>query len=127
MDADLLATFAAEIRDRLTPDDEGAIWALYLDREDRPLLASAIEDGMAHITDERLHALVYVLANVGAHAVLVAIPRRDGSPLDADRRLQRALRTLMAGERTRLVDVIVVGDYEWSSLRGTHVAEEGVA
>jgi hypothetical protein len=122
MDADLLTTFAAEVRDQMTPADEGAVWALFLGRNDQALLATTVD---GHRNEP--HALAYLLANVGAQAVVVAFSRRDGVALDADRELHRALRTLMAGERTRLVDALVVGPYGWASIGTTATAAEGVA
>jgi hypothetical protein len=121
MDEALLATFAAEVRDQVIPADEGSVWALFLGRDDRPLLASKVDDA------REPHTLAYLLANVGAHAVVAAIARRDGVALEADRQLHRALRVLMAGERTRLLDAIVVGAYSWVSLSTAAPPAEGVA
>src|SRR3954471_9914286 len=108
MDCDLLTTFAAEVRDNVTPDDEGTVWALFMDGAGRPLLATSVSEHR-----EEPHALAYLLANVGADAVAIAVVRRDSTPLDADRKLFGALHTLLAGERTRLVGGITVGPYGW--------------
>jgi hypothetical protein len=111
MDANLLATFAAEVQSTATRNDEGTVWALFMDAENRPLLATSVSEHR-----EEPHALAYLLANVGAAAVVVAVVRRDSTPLEADRQLYAALRQLLAGGRTRLVEGIVVGPYGWQHL-----------
>ncbi|MFL6238571.1 MAG: hypothetical protein ACJ735_03615 [Actinomycetes bacterium] len=46
-------------------------------------------------------------------AVAITVVRRDSAPLEADVTLYGALRTLLAGERTRLVVGIAVGLFGW--------------
>jgi hypothetical protein len=111
MDVELLATFAAEVREHASASDEGTVWALFMDAQGRPLLATSVSEHR-----EEPHSLAYLLANVGAASVAIAVVRRDSAALDADRSLYRALRTLLAGERTRLVEGIVVSTYGWQAI-----------
>jgi DNA repair protein RadC len=118
MDDALLAGFADGVRDRVGPNAEGTIWALFLDAQHRQLLATRVEDGMAGLYTERLQSLAYLVGNVGAHAVVLAVPRRDGRPTSDDREFWRRLRVLMVCEPAELLDVLVVGDDTfWSAER----------
>ena len=121
MDEALLATYAAEVRDQVIPADEGSVWSLFLGRDHRPLLVTKVD------VAREPHTVAYLLANVGADAAVIAVVRLDGIALAADRQLYRALRTLMAGERTRLLDAIMVGAYSWMHLSTAAQPEEGVA
>jgi hypothetical protein len=122
MDSELLETFVADVRDRATPADEGSVWALFLAADGRRLLATTV-------TEQRgdPHALAYLLSHVGAAAVVIAVYRHTGAPLEADRALHRSLRTLLAAESTRLRDVLVVGAFGWQSLSSVKPVQEGVA
>src|SRR4051812_8651392 len=115
MDTTRIPALVAELRTRITPADEGSIWALYLDADHRPLLATAADDGLAQLDEQAIRTLAYVLGNVGADAVVVALPRSEGRPYDADRRLYRTLRALMVPDRTELLDLVVIGSACWWS------------
>ena len=119
MDDALLLTFVEELRDRLGPDDEGSTWALYVDARDRALLAMPVDAaGRSRGGADRLAEVAYLLGNVGAHGVVVGVPRRTGEPTAADRELWRRLRVLMVCEPTELLDLLVIGDDGyWSAQR----------
>ena len=118
MDDALLVRFADEVRDRVGSNAEGTIWALFLDQRHRSLLGMRVEDGMAGVCRERLQSLAYFLGNVGAHAVVIGVPRSGGQPTSDDREFWRRLRVLMVCEPTEFLDVLVVGaDSFWSAER----------
>lgn len=101
---------------RLTPSDEGSLWLLFFDDPcGEPVVASAIDGGMAHL-DEILPNLLMIIDDVGAKAVLLAVPRRSGRPQPVDRRLWRELRTVSVSPE--ILDLVVVGDHEhWSATK----------
>ena len=116
MDDSLRTELVAGVRDQLSAEHEGSIWAVFLDQTDRPVLATSVDDGTRCLDESGTHQLGYLLGNVGAAAVVVAVPRREGRPFEADRRLYNRLRVLMAGSPTLLVDLLVVGDDDIASV-----------
>lgn len=107
-----------DLRVRLTPGDDGSLWLLFLDGpRGEVILATAVDDAMAHVDAQMTRNLIRVLGHVPAGAVLLAVPRADGRPLPVDRRLWSDLERLDA---LPLADLVVVGktDY-WSARRAT--------
>jgi hypothetical protein len=106
-----------EIREKLTPSDEGSLWLLFFDEPlHEPLIASAFDDAMAHVDAQMTRNIAQIIDGAPADAVLVAVPRRDGVPRPVDRRFWQELRTLLDDVSPRLLDLVVVGDARhWSA------------
>lgn len=118
-----LADRVAEIRTRLMPGDEGSLWILWLDGpQGEPVLACGIEGAMAELDDELVKNLATTIEEVGAAAVLLAVPRRVGVPDAVDRRLWSELRAQVRAS-VKIVDLVVVGKSQhWSACRGGRTA-----
>ena len=123
MDPTWLADRVAEIRERLTGDDEGDLWALFLDEGNMPMLAIAVTRMLPELDETLLRNLAHILEDVGAAGVLLAIPRRRGAPMRVDRALWRYLVARLAESDTPLVDLVVVGPGRfWSARHGNNGA-----
>ncbi|MDP9220789.1 MAG: hypothetical protein M3P23_09640 [Actinomycetota bacterium] len=108
----------SEVRQRLTTGDEASLWLLLFDDPSAaPVLAPVIEDAMSHMDADMARSVAIVINGVPAKAVLLAVPRRTGSPCRADRQLWLDLQHLVR-EPPELLDLIVVGDTEYWSARG---------
>jgi DNA repair protein RadC len=105
-----------EIRDRLVANDEGALWLLFLDDPyGPPILASAIDGAMAEMNAQLTRNVAVIVNQLAVKAVLLAIPRKNGTPQAADRKLWSDLQILLDSS-TELVDLLVVGpDSYWSA------------
>lgn len=107
-----------DVRERLTADDEGSLWMLLLeDPSGEPVIASAVDGAMAGMDSQLTRNLAMIITEVGAKAVLLAIPRRTGRPHPVDRQLWSDLRHLV-GSSTELIDLVVVGDAAYWSAQG---------
>lgn len=99
-----------EIRQQLTPQDDGSLWILYLeDPYGEALLASAVTDAMAQMDRQMTENLGMIITSVAPKAVLLVVPRRDGKPLAVDSQLWSDLQDLLSGSTTELTDLLVVG------------------
>ena len=105
-----------EIRDRLVANDEGALWLFFLDDPyGAPILASAIDGAMAEMDAQLTRNVAMIVNQLAVKAVLLAIPRKNGTPQAADRKLWSDLQILLDSS-TELVDLLVVGpDSYWSA------------
>jgi hypothetical protein len=112
MDAWLTARLS-EIRERLTPADEGSLWLLaFDDPTGKPVLAVAIADAIRHLDDSFVRNLVRVTDGIGARAVMFVVPRRTGQPHDGDHRLWQDLQQA----DTLVLDLLVVApSNHWSA------------
>ena len=100
----------AEIRERMTSDDEASLWTLFFDNpEGEPLLASAIDNAMNEMDDDGLRKFAWITKSIGVTAVLFAVIRADGKPRPEDRRTWRKLSALLADGSTQLLGFVVVG------------------
>lgn len=106
-----------EIRERLTPGDEGSLWLLFFEEPLRePLVATAFDDAMAHVNARLPRNIAEIIDATPADAVLLAVPRQDGAPRPVDQQLWRDLHALRDSFRPRLLDLVVVGDCRhWSA------------
>jgi hypothetical protein len=106
----------AELRARLTADDEGGLWLLLFDDPfGEPILAAAFDGAMWNMDAQLTRNLAMIIREVPAKSVLVAIPRSDGRPRAVDLHLWRELRPLV-GAGTELADLVVVGPRShWSA------------
>ena len=87
-----LSACVAELRTRLTPEDEGSLWILFLDHaEGEVIMAAAFDRAMLHIDAEMIQSLRDMICEVPASAVLLAVPRADALPLTADKELVSCL------------------------------------
>ena len=108
---------AREIRTQLSRWDEGSLWVLFLDDpHGAPLLATPIEGAMDEIDRQLAVNLAMLINEVGSKAVLLAVPRRRGTPAEADRQLWQRMRQLLADSPVELLDLLVVGSrHTWSA------------
>lgn len=108
---------ADEIRAELDPRDEGSLWVLFFDDpHGSPLLATHIEGAMDQMDRQLETNLAMIINEVRPKAVLLAIPRRRGTPADPDRQLWQNLQELLAGSPVELLDLLVVGaSHTWSA------------
>ena len=111
-----LTARVAEVRRRLTPGDEGSLWILWLDApQGEPLIAAAVDHATAELDAELLKNLAATIDEVGAAAVLLAVPRRLGVPDAVDRRLWSELHA-QVHPSVEIVDLVVVGESRyWSA------------
>jgi hypothetical protein len=114
--SDWLGTCVREVRTRLTEDDEGSLWVLFLDRPGGEVLtAVAFDDAMEHIDAAMTGNLQRLINAVSAPAVLLVVPRVDGQPGNSEIELWQRL----SGSRcldTELIDLLAVGkDNHWSA------------
>lgn len=101
-----------EIRDRMSDDDEGTLWVLFLDDpRGEPLTGIAVDalaaEGAGY-DDDALEGLAALLDEARPAAVLLAVSRASGTPHPADVRLLESLRARLIGP-TDVLDLIVVG------------------
>lgn len=108
---------AREIRTQLNPQDEGSLWVLFLDDpHGPPLLATPIEGAMDEMDGQLAGNLAMIINKVGSKAVLLAVPRRRGTPHKHDRQLWRDMQELLADSSIELLDLLVVGPrHTWSA------------
>lgn len=106
-----------EIRTQLNRRDEGSLWVLFLDDpHGAPLLATPIEGAMGQVDRHLAVNLAMLINKVGSKAVLLAVPRRRGTPAEPDRQLWRDLQELLASSPVELLDLLVVGTHHsWSA------------
>lgn len=99
-----------EIRHRMAPDDEGSHWSLFFaDAHDAPVIACAIDGGMAELDALVLRSIARIVDDVPAPACLVAVIRHDGKPRPEDHRMWRDLQLLLRESDKRLLGFVVVG------------------
>lgn len=108
----------AEIRGGRTPGDEGSLWMIFLDApRGRPLLASVVDNAMAHMEEVMKRNLAWIFDSTGSTAILLAVIRSDGQPRLADRQLWPDLRSRV--KDVELVDLLVIGDAGYCSAAGS--------
>jgi hypothetical protein len=99
----------AEIRSLANHDDEGSLWImLFDDPHGAPVMATTVDEAMAHLDELLLSNLAWILGELPAKAALLLIPRHDGRPRPADRRLWSELNARAHGS-IELLDLVVVG------------------
>ena len=109
---------AREIRTALQHGDEGSLWVVFFDDpRGAPLLAAPLEGAMGKIDRQFTVNLAMLINEVGSRAVLIAIPRSQGAPVESDYRLWRQLRELLAPSPIDLLDLLVVGPRSAWSVR----------
>src|SRR3954454_3183419 len=106
-----------EIRDLLTPSDEGSHWSLFFSHPlGEPVVAAVVDGAMAEMDSELLRGLMEIIGGVPAAACLVAVIRGDGKPRPEDHQMWHDLRALMSGTNKRLLGFVVVGTKaHWSA------------
>ncbi|MGH8891488.1 MAG: hypothetical protein ACRDV3_17210 [Acidothermaceae bacterium] len=110
---------AAEIRSKLRPCDEGAVWVLFADECRVVQMAMAIEPDGTELGALEYDSLTQVIGDVDAPTVLIAVPRADGIPFASDWRLWEEMRgRLEALTRSELIDLVVVGAESWWAVIG---------
>lgn len=114
--SDWLGTCVHEVRTRLTEDDEGSLWILFLDRPEGEVLTAVAFDGaMEQIDATMTDNLQRLITAVSAPAVLLVVSRIDGQPRSSDIELWQRF----SGSRcldTELIDLLTVGkDNYWSA------------
>ena len=103
------------LRTQLRREDEGSLWLLFLDDPHGDVvLATSFEGAMAHVDAELTRNLVRIISHVPSAAVLLAVPRADGQPLNVDKRLWHDLEGLLTDP---LIDLVVVGESSYWSAR----------
>lgn len=105
------------IRAHGSADDEGSLWMLLLDDPyGSPVVTSVVDDAMEHMDAHLTRNIAMILTEVGANAVLLAVPRQSGRPYDVDRRLWADLQS-MVRPPPEILDLVVVGDQAYWSAR----------
>ena len=106
----------AEIRQRMTPDDDGSHWSMFFDDpHDAPVIASAVDGAMNEMDDCLLRSIARIIAEVPAPACLVAVIRQGGTPRPEDHQMWRDLKLQMRNSDKRLLGFVVVGaSASWS-------------
>jgi hypothetical protein len=105
-----------EVRSLATENDEGSLWImLFEDPHGEPVLATTVDDAMAHLDEVLLRNLAWILGELPAKAALLLIPRTDGLPRPMDRQLWQELNRRVDGT-IELLDLVVVGPSRyWSA------------
>jgi hypothetical protein len=112
-----LSACVTDVRTRLTPEDEGSLWVLFLDHpRGDVLIATAFDQAMDSIDAEMTRNLQHLIWMIPAAAVLLVVPRREGLPCKADLDLWQRLRLSQCGDTT-LIDLVVVGQADYWSAR----------
>jgi hypothetical protein len=108
---------ARDVRIQMGRRDEGSLWVLFLDDpHGAPLLAMPIAGAMDQLDDLLAVNLAMLINEVGSKAVLLAVPRRRGTPAAPDRQLWLHMQQLLAGSAVELIDLLVVGSRDtWSA------------
>ncbi len=117
-----------EVRRRLTSDDEGSLWVLFLDRPGGEVIIAAVFDrAMADLDPEVIRNLGHLIAVVSAPATLLIVPRADGAPHAMDAELLRQLERAEVAS-TECVDLIVVGAVGyWTARHGAPPTDQSRA
>jgi hypothetical protein len=106
-----------ELRTLATPDDEGSLWIMLVeDPHGAPVMATTVDDAMAHLDEVLLRNLAWILGELSAKAALLLIPRPDGRPRPVDRQLWRELNRRVQGT-IELLDLVVVGPSRYWSVQ----------
>jgi hypothetical protein len=110
-----------ELRRLATPGDEGSLWImLFEDPHGAPVLATTIDDAMAHLDEVLLRNLAWLLGELPAKAALLLVPRHEAHPRPSDRILWPELQRRDHGT-VELLDLLVVGSSRyWSAQSDTH-------
>jgi DNA repair protein RadC len=111
-----LSACVADVRTRLTPEDEGSLWVLFLDHpRGEVLIATAFDRVMDSIDAEMTRNLRHLIGRIPTASVLLVVPRGEGVPCKADLDLWQQLGQCCD---TKVIDLVVVGhaDY-WSARR----------
>jgi DNA repair protein RadC len=111
-----LSACVADVRTRLTPEDEGSLWVLFLDHpRGEVLIATAFDRVMDSIDAEMTRNLRHLIGKIPTASVLLVVPRGEGVPCKADLDLWQQLGQCCD---TKVIDLVVVGhaDY-WSARR----------
>jgi hypothetical protein len=88
---------------------------LFEDPHGPPVMATTVDDAMAHLDEILLRNLAWILGELPAKAALLLIPRADGQPRQTDRRLWPELNRRVHGT-IELLDLVVVGSSRyWSA------------
>jgi hypothetical protein len=99
----------AELRSLASHDDEGPLWIMFFDDpHGAPVMATTVDDAMAHLDQVLLRNLAWILGELPAKAALFLIPRDDGQPRPVDRQIWSELNARVHGP-IELLDLIVVG------------------
>jgi hypothetical protein len=108
-----------EVRSLASHDDEGSLWImLFEDPHGAPVMATTVDDAMAHLDEVLLHNLAWILGELPAKAALLLIPRNDGRPKPVDRWLWAELNARVHGP-IELLDLAVVGRASHWSVQAT--------
>lgn len=94
---------------------DGALIAVFLNRERQIVLTIEIGEGTGHVDELFLRHLVAIVTDIGVAEVIFAVSRAPGRPVRVDKLMWRELGARLAGSTTSLLDVIVVGDGRWWS------------
>lgn len=106
-----------EARSLTTCSDYGSLLMMFFqDRHGAPVMATTVDDAMAHLDEVMLRNLAWVLGELPAEAALLFIPRSDGRPRPVDRRLWPELKRRVHGT-IELLDLVVVGPAGYWSAR----------
>jgi hypothetical protein len=113
-----LSACVADVRTRLTEEDEDSLWLLFLDHaEGEVIMATAFDRAMVHVDAEMARNLWHLIRRIPAAAVLLVVPRGEGLPCKADLDLWQQL-----GQRrdTKVIDLVVVGQTNyWCARRAS--------
>jgi hypothetical protein len=105
-----------ELRSLAGDDDEGSLWImLFEDPHAAPVMATTVDDALAHLDAVLLGNLAWIIDELSAKAALFLIPRYDGWARPVDRQLWSELNARVHGP-IELLDLIVVGPSSyWSA------------
>lgn len=106
-----------EARSLTTCSDDGSLLMMFFqDRHGAPVMATTVDNAMAHLDEVLLRNLAWVLGELPAEAALLFIARSDGRPRPVDRRLWSELKRRVHGT-IELLDLVVVGPAGYRSAR----------
>lgn len=106
-----------QIREHLTPADEGALWVAFSDDPyGEPVLTVAVADALVQMDSHMITNLATIIRQVDPKAVLLVVPRRAGEPLAEDRDLWTEITRTLDDTSIEVLDLLVVGQTEvWSA------------
>jgi DNA repair protein RadC len=98
---------------------DGALFAVFLDRQRTVLLTIGFEEGTKHVDELFLRHLIAVVSDLRVAAVVFAVRRESGRPTRIDKLLWHELSARVGATSTQLLDVVVIGELHlWSAATG---------
>jgi DNA repair protein RadC len=113
------SAICAAVRQHPGDQTEGALLAVFLDRQRAVVLTIGFEEGTRHVDELFLRHLVAVISDLRVAAVVFSVIRGIGHPTRIDKLLWHELSARLGATSTDVLDLLVIGERQlWSAATG---------